>query len=46
METTTIHTLSIYLVKSKRWEDEIKTQEDIDKEILDYLKEMNPDETE
>ena len=33
-------------LNQKRWEDEIKTQEDIDKEILDYLKEMNPDETE
>lgn len=33
-------------LNQKRWEDEIKTQEDIDKEILDYLKEMNPDEAE
>jgi hypothetical protein len=33
-------------LNQKRWEDEIKTQADIDKEILDYLKEMNPDEAE
>lgn len=31
-------------LNQKRWEDEIKTQEDIDKEILDYLEEMNKNE--
>lgn len=31
-------------LNQKRWEDEIKTQEDIDKEILDYLEEIEKNE--